>query len=57
MIRHSTQSLGVPQERPQDQGSVAACIGAGIGLIGSHWDDSEAYNPVDHRKGFICEYE
>jgi len=27
------------------------------GLIGPRWDDSEAYNPVEHRKGYICEYE
>lgn len=27
------------------------------GLIGDHWDDSEGYNPVEHRKGYICEYE
>jgi len=29
----------------------------GGGLIGDHWDDSEAYNPVEHRMGYICEYE
>ena len=27
------------------------------GLIGDRWDDSEAYNPVEHRMGYICEYE
>jgi len=27
------------------------------GLIGDHWDDSERYNPVEHRMGYICEYE
>jgi hypothetical protein len=27
------------------------------GLIGPYWDDSERYNPVEHRKGYICEYE
>jgi Lectin C-type domain len=27
------------------------------GLIGDRWDDSERYNPVEHRKGYICEYE
>jgi len=27
------------------------------GLIGDHWDDSEGINPVEHRLGYICEYE
>jgi len=27
------------------------------GLIGSKWDDGEAYNAVEHRLGYICEYE
>jgi hypothetical protein len=27
------------------------------GLIGDHWDDSEGINPVEHRRGYICEYE
>jgi hypothetical protein len=27
------------------------------GLIGDKWDDSEGYNPVEHRMGYICEYE
>jgi len=27
------------------------------GLIGDRWDDCEAYNPVEHRRGYICEYE
>jgi hypothetical protein len=27
------------------------------GLIGDRWDDSEGYNPVEHRLGYICEYE
>jgi hypothetical protein len=27
------------------------------GLIGDHWDDSEGNNPVEHRKGYICEFE
>jgi hypothetical protein len=27
------------------------------GLVGSRWDDCETDNPVEHRRGFICEYE
>lgn len=27
------------------------------GLIGDKWDDSEEINPVEHRRGYICEYE
>lgn len=27
------------------------------GLIGDRWDDSERYNPLEHRLGYICEYE
>ena len=27
------------------------------GLIGDHWDDSESNNPLQHRLGYICEYE
>lgn len=27
------------------------------GLIGNGWDDAEGNNPVEHRKGYICEFD
>ena len=47
---------GQPGDLPQLEQDCLRFFKAG-GLIGPRWDDSEAYNPVEHRKGYICEYE
>jgi len=47
---------GQPGDLPQLEQDGLRFFKAG-GLIGDRWDDSERYNPVEHRKGYICEYE
>ena len=47
---------GQPGDLPQMEQNCLRFFKA-EGLIGDRWDDSEAYNPVEHRKGYICEYE
>lgn len=53
---YTNWEVGQPGDTPWFGQDCLRFFKAG-GLIGDRWDDSEKYNPVAHRKGYICEYE